>query len=122
MIDRKEFVKQMTERVLKYSANIIHFVDHLPRDTSSIILSKQLIRSATSVRANFVESQAAPSKKDFTHFISIALKSANETKYWLALFERVRKGKINELTKLSIETAELANLLGAIVRTSRKTI
>lgn len=49
MIDRKEFVKQMTERVLEYSANIINFVDHLPRDTSSIILSRQLIRSATSV-------------------------------------------------------------------------
>lgn len=122
MTDRKEFVKQLTERVLEYSANIIHFVDHIPRDTSSVILSKQLIRSATSVGAYFVESQAAPSKKDFTYFISIALKSANETKYWLALFERVRKGNMNEIAKLSIETVELANLLGAIVRTSRRTM
>lgn len=122
MNDRKEFIAKITERMLAYSANVIHFIDQLPRDLSEQILAKQLLRSATSIGANFVEAQAAPSRKDFAHFISIVLKSANETRYWLALFIKARKGSLQALETLQRETGELANLLGSIVKSTRKEI
>jgi len=122
MNDRKELIEKITERMLAYSANVIHFIDKNPRDLSGQILAKQLLRSATSIGANFVEAQAAPSRKDFAHYISIALKSANETRYWLALLIRTRKGNLQTLESLQRETVELANLLGSIVKSARKEI
>lgn len=108
MTNKKDFVETL--------------IDTLPRETSSSILSKQLLRSATSIGANFVEAQGSPTKKDFAQFMSIALKSANETRYWLSLFVRINKGNNQLLSVLEGETLELANILGAIVRSTRKTL
>ncbi len=66
------------KRMYVWSLNLIRTLDALPYRTSSDILSKQLIRSGTSVVANYLEAQAAVSRKDFTNFMAIALKSANE--------------------------------------------
>ena len=79
------------KRMYVWSLNLIRTLDALPYRTSSDILSKQLIRSGTSVVANYLEAQAAVSRKDFTNFMAIALKSANESKYWLTLFRDKKK-------------------------------
>jgi four helix bundle protein len=122
MNKNKEFVAELTTRILKYSAEIIEFIDNLPRDLSSPILARQLLRCATSIGANFVEAQAAPSRKDFANFLSIALKSANETRYWLWLFRQSRKGNSDTIEHLQRETLELANILGSIIKSTRKGI
>ncbi len=87
--------------------------DALPRDRSSDIIARQLLRSATSICANYIEAQAASSRKDFTNYIHIALKSANESKYWLALLRDLEKLEMKTTTSLLDELEEISNILGA---------
>lgn len=82
------------------------------------VLSKQLLRSGTSIGANIQEAGAAISKKDFIAKMSIASKEARETLYWLKLLE---KSKIVDLDyrKYVLQVNELINMLTAIVKTSQ---
>ena len=73
------------ERTFQFSRNIITYLRALPRDYIFYTIGKQVLRSATSVGANVTEAQAGRTRKDFTNYYTIALKSANETAYWLAL-------------------------------------
>jgi len=86
-------------------------------DLSSSVIFKQLIRSSTSIGAHMIEAQAGSSKKDFTNFFSHALKSANETRFWIGLLRD--SGKIERKTAdiLLEEVAELANILGSSIIT-----
>ncbi|NVK82988.1 MAG: four helix bundle protein [Cytophagia bacterium] len=82
------------------------------------VLSKQLLRSGTSIGANIQEAQAAFSKKDFTSKMSISSKEARETKYWLFL------SKYGKLTDVPVDTLidkneELIRMLTAIVKSSQ---
>ncbi|MBI2175174.1 MAG: four helix bundle protein, partial [Parcubacteria group bacterium] len=73
----------LKQRAYIYALRIIKFIDTLnKKDFSVAIVSRQLLRSATSVGANIIEAQAGSTKKDFTNFFSYALKSANESKFW----------------------------------------
>ena len=81
------------------------------------IIVKQLLRSATSIGANIIEAQAGSTKRDFTNFFNYALKSANESKFWLGLLRDSKKGNQDEINKLLQETIELANILGSSVLT-----
>jgi len=73
--------KDLQERIYAWVLDLVNFVDGLPKDSSARIIANQLLRSGTSVGANYVESQAGSSRKDFANFLSISLKSANESKY-----------------------------------------
>lgn len=106
-------------RTYNLSISIIKFVDRISSSRSSKITSDQLLRSATSIGANIIEAQAASSKKDFINFYNIALKSANETKYWLGLIRDTADTDKNEVQALLEETAEIANILGASILTMR---
>jgi four helix bundle protein len=81
------------------------------------IISKQLLRSAMSIGANVVEAKAASSRKDFTRFFHYALKSANESLYWLCLLRDAIEIKSSELGVLISETDELSKILGACLLT-----
>lgn len=72
-------------RTFQFSLELIKLVDKLPRDSAVSIISNQLLRSGTSIGANIVEAKCASSRKDFINYYHIALKSANETRYWLLL-------------------------------------
>ncbi len=104
-----------------YAIKIIKFIDTLnTKDYSVQAITKQLIRSATSIGANTVEAQAGSSKKDFTNFYFHSLKSANETKFWLGLLRDTNKCNKESVNKLLKETSELANILGASIITLKK--
>jgi len=120
-VDNKEFKKKLIKRAYKYSLEIINFIDSIvnKKDFSSQIISKQLLRSATSIGANIVESQAASSKRDFTNFLNHALKSANESKFWLGLLRDSNKASKSFANKLLAETTELAKILGSSILTIR---
>ena len=107
----------LKQRAYKYSIKIIEFLDSLLRDMSTSVVANQLLRSATSVGANLVEAKGSSSKKDFTNFFSHALKSANESLYWLGLLRDVKKISSPELKYLLNETKELANILGSSILT-----
>jgi four helix bundle protein len=109
---------ELKKRSYLYALEIIKFIDTLDKKDFSIqVIAKQLLRSATSVGANIIEAQAGHSRRDFTNFFNYALKSANESKFWLGLLRDSKKAdpkKINELLK---ETTELANILGSSILT-----
>ncbi len=108
---------ELKNRAYQYSIKIIEFIDTLPKDTSSRVISKQLLRSATSIGANIVEAKGASSKRDFTNFFSHFLKSANESLYWLGLPRDAKKINNPQLEYLLNETKELANMLGSSILT-----
>lgn len=89
----------------------------MPTDTSTAIIAKQLLRSATSIGANIIEAQASSSKRDFTNFFSYSLKSANESLYWLGLLRDAKRINNPQLDFLLKETNELAKILGASILT-----
>lgn len=111
---------ELKERAYLYALRIIKLLDSLPRsDWSAEVIAKQLLRSATSVGANIVEAQAGRTRKDFANFFSHALKSANESKFWLGLLRDSGKANKAQVTDLLGETKELANILGASILTLR---
>ena len=108
---------KIKDRAYNYSIKVIEFLDILPKDTSTQVIIKQLLRSATSIGANVIEAQAASSKRDFTNFLNHSLKSANESIYWLGLLKDARKVNNPQLEYLLNETNELANILGSSILT-----
>ncbi len=111
--DSPKFKSDLKLRCYKFSLDIISLTDKLPNKRSAWIIADQLIRSATSIGANLIEAKASSSRLEFKKFYEIALKSANETKYWLCLLRDVgliKKEIIDELLK---EAVELANMLAS---------
>ena len=107
-------------RCYYFSKEIILFVKDCKYDKVFNSLFDQLIRSATSVGANIIEGKAGSSKKDWRNYLSISLKSANETKYWLCLIRdtiEVNKTKICDLIK---EAEEISNIIAKIIINSSK--
>lgn len=117
MAKNEEFVK----RALKFSVDVILFTRTLPRERSFWVITDQLIRSSCSIGANMTEANSASTKKDYINFYSYALKSANETRYWLSLLrELLPKSQI--IGKLDQETTELCKILAASIITMKKKI
>jgi len=103
-----------------FALKIIKLTELLSSDFASKIIADQLLRSATSIGANIVGAQAASSRKDFTNFLNYALKSANETKFWLGLLRdsgRKDKGLIDPLLE---DTKQLSNILASSILTLKK--
>ena len=120
---QNENVKQKIElkaRAYTFALRIIKFIDGVNNQDFAVnVISKQLLRSATSIGANIIEAQAGSSKKDFTNFFSHALKSANETKFWIALLRDSNKADRAGCSDLLQEATELSNILGSSIITLR---
>ncbi|KAA0242190.1 MAG: four helix bundle protein [Candidatus Brocadia sp. AMX2] len=101
----------------RYTLEAIKFIDELPKEKTSETIGNQLLRSATSIGANMVEANAASSRRDYTNFFNYALKSANETKFWLGLLRDSGKADKNRANKLLKETTEIANILASSILT-----
>jgi four helix bundle protein len=107
-------------RAYKYSIRIIKLLENFPNKKTYLILGEQLLKAATSIGANLVEAKSPSSKRDFIRFYEIALKSANETKYWLGLLRdatEIEKRKIEPLLK---EAQELSNIIAASLLTMKQ--
>ena len=107
------------KRCYRYSIAVIKLTRNLPEQRIYWTVSDQLIRSATSIGANIIEGKSASSKKDFIRFYEIALKSANETKYWLGLMRDALDADKGEIGKLMKEADELAKILAASLITMK---
>lgn len=116
-MDNHDYKKQLLERVIKFGRDSIKFVDSLPNRRSCWIIGDQYLRSSTSVGANVVEAQASSSRRDFVNFLTHALKSANESKYWLILLEDMKDANQIERQRLLKEADELAKILGSSTAT-----
>lgn len=115
---------QIQERALEFGVRIIRFADKLPKSSAGVVLTKQLIRSGTSIGANMEEADGASSKNDFINKVTIARKEARETRYWLLLIFKSEffshKADIEELKTLISESLELMRILSAIVNKARE--
>lgn len=111
-MEERQFV-DIKKRSYYFSLNVIQMIDSIKIKTVFYSLINQLLRSATSIWANLVEARAAHSKKDFIKFYEIALKSSNETKYWLCL---IRDGlKIDKINGLLSEVDEISKIVASII-------
>ncbi len=105
-------------RAYVYALSIIKFIDTLDKKDFTVqIIARQLLKSATSIGANIIEAQAGSTKRDFTNFFSYALKSANESKFWLGLSRDSGKTNKDQANALLQETTEIANILGSSILT-----
>ena len=104
----------LQERTLKFSKNIILFLKTLPDNQINRPLVNQIIRSATSVGANYREADGAESKKDFKHKISICKKEAKETAYWLQVIAQANPGRQNDCRELWEEAHQLTLIFSSI--------
>lgn len=104
-------------RAYNFALRVISLMDTLSNNRAEVIIGNQLLRSATSIGANIIEAQAASSRKDFKNFLNHALKSANETRFWLGLLRDSGKKTEEEINPLMREAKELANILASSVLT-----
>lgn len=115
-MNNEEYKRLLINKSYRLSLEMIKFIDDAQQGFSSIIIFKQLVRSATSIGANIIEAQAGSSRRDFTNFLGHALKSANETRYWLGLLRDSGKVDKFQAEKLLNEAQELSKMLGSTVR------
>lgn len=116
-IKNQKYEHDFKVRSYKFALNIMKLVETLPNKKLYWSLGDQLFRSASSVGANIIEAKSASSKRDFIKFYQIALKSANETKYWLGLVRDSKCGNVESARKLLAEAEELAKIIAASVLT-----
>lgn len=115
--DKEKFKKDFKKRLYAWVLSVIRLLEKLPKNTVTDVLLKQLVRSSTSILANYIEANSASSKKDFINFFTHSLKSANESKVWIALLRDLDKGDKNKLEDLLNELLEIANILASSILT-----
>lgn len=116
-MSKKNIIK---DRSYQFALNIIQLYLNI-RKQNEFVLSKQLLRSATSVGANVEEASAGQSRKDFIAKMAIASKEARETNYWLRLFRDSNLCKGIDFSSFIQESEEIIKILTSIVKTSQKT-
>ena len=114
---RTDFKNEFEKRLYDFTLRLIEFQDKLPNDNVSKRIGDQLLRSGTSIIGNYVEGQAASSKKDFTNFFNTSLKSANESKLWFALLRDSGRVRPEEVAWFLNELSEIANILASSILT-----
>ncbi|MFH1048606.1 MAG: four helix bundle protein [Patescibacteria group bacterium] len=113
----KDSKYDLEERTAVFGESIIKFCYSLKQDAITKSIINQLVRSATSVGANYMEANAASSKKDFKNKIYISKKEAQETKHWLRMIAQCEANKKEEIRKLWQEAQEFTLIFGKIVST-----
>jgi len=116
-MDTKELRDKFKVRLYNWVLRLIKFIDYLTRRPVNEIIGRQLLRSGTSVVANYIEANSASSRKDYTNYFTHSLKSANESKLWLCLLRDTKQGNINELNDLLNELIEISNILASSIIT-----
>ena len=115
--DKSKFKSEFKKRLYSFTLNLIEFIDKLSSENVSRRLGDQLLRSGTSIIANYVEGQSASSKKDYINYFTIALKSSNESKLWLSLLKDSHRAKEEQVDSLLKELIEISNILASSILT-----
>ena len=105
------------EKSVRFAVIIVKFYKFLTDEKHEFVMSKQILRSGTSIGANIAESNNAISKKDFLSKLYIALKECSETLYWLDLLYRTEYLDENQYRSLQADCDELYRLLQSITKT-----
>ena len=109
----------LEDRTLEFGKRIIYLVKELPKNTINFNLCDQVIRSGTSMGANYREANETETKKDFCFRIRICRKEGKETIYWLKLIEEANPEFRKRIEPLLQETTELVKIFAAILEKSK---
>ena len=107
------------EKSFQFAIRIVNLYKHLCSEKKEFTLSKQLLRSGTSLGANVAEAQQAQSRSDFIAKLSISLKETTESKYWLRLLYSTDYITQPQFTSLFADCAELEKILVSIIKTAK---
>ena len=113
-------VYDLEERTAKFGENIVEFVKTLERNEINRPLLSQIVRSGTSIGANYMEADGAESKKDFQHKIALCKKEAKETKHWLRMIAKANPQRVSIARDLWKEAQELALIFSSILIAKKK--
>jgi len=116
---KKNIIK---EKSFVFAIRIIQLFQYLQKDKKEYILSKQLLRSGTSIGALTRESEHAESKADFIHKLAIAQKECNETIYWLELLEKTNYINKTQFKSINNDAVEILKIITSIIKTSKSNI
>ena len=108
------------DKSYSFALEIIKLYKELTITTKEYVLSKQILRSGTPIGANINEAVSSVSKRDFVHKLSIALKEARETNYWLNLLKDSNYIGIATYEHLSIRCKEIMKILSSIILTTKE--
>jgi four helix bundle protein len=108
------------EKSFAFAVRLVTYGRRLRNDSTDLVLTRQLLRSGTSVGANVEEALGGQSSKDFISKLAIAAKEAREAGYWLRLIRETQSHNHPELANLLAECGELVNMLNSIILTTRR--
>ncbi len=117
-MEKKNVIK---EKSFEFAVEIVYLYKVLV-EKKEFVLSKQILRSGTSIGANIREAEHAQSKADFIHKLSISLKEANETEYWLDLLFETKYLSEIEFQNIKHKIVEILKILTSIINTSKSKI
>ena len=109
----------LEERTLAFAVAVVRLVGGLPRNDVASVVGRQLLKSGTSIGANYREANRAESREDFIHKSAVVLKECAETEYWLELCTRTELGVITERDTLLQEVRELLAIFTTINRRAK---
>lgn len=112
-------VYDLEERTALFGESVIEFAKKIPKNEITKPIISQIVRSGTSVGANYCEADCAESRKDFEHKLGIAKKEAKETKHWLRMVAKATPELREEAKVLWKEANEIQLILIAIIKKSR---
>jgi four helix bundle protein len=118
-MDNKEFARLLEKRTLEFSLAVIRFCSTIPSNIEYNVIKNQLVKSATSVGANYREANRSESRADFKHKIALCTKEASETQYWLEILMNIQSTKLIQLKKIFQECSELLAIFTSIGKTAR---
>ncbi len=107
------------DKSFKFAVRVVKLSGYLAGEKREFVLSKQLLRSGTAIGALVRESRHAESTSDFIHKLSIALKEANETEYWLMLLHKSEYLTTSQFESIHSDIDELLRLLIRIIKTTK---
>jgi len=110
---------ELETRTKAFALRVIAFVANLPKNKIADVLGYQLLKSGTSIGANYREARRAESLDDFIHKIGIVEKETNESKYWLELFDEAAIGNLEERKWLLQESGELLAIFTSSGKTAK---
>lgn len=116
---QKEDMKDLRVRTKDFALRIVRMYSALPKITEAQVIGKQVLRSGTSVGANYRKAYRARSKAEFIAIVGIALKEAEETAYWLELLEEGGILPAQRLVEIRSEVDELIAIMVVTLKTAR---
>ena len=112
----------VSEKSLAFAVRIVNLYKYLNEQKKETVMSKQLLRSGTSIGANISEALNAESDSDFVHKLAIAQKEVSETSYWIQLLEKTEYLTSQEYQSMSNDIDELRKMIASIILTKKGNI